>query len=305
MIILYCVFILISPAAPNTGASIIAKAISVSRVSTSSRALRAALPPCDARIPSAMVMVWTLVATCLLLASSVATFLTTLHLRCRWDVHASSVRWLFWCFFLCVFTWCSMRAIFFLYLCSRPTMERSDVDDADRWTYSQLDRLGIHGIIYLKDSTNPWLTFVLCWGDLSLLGVALTLFPLTYELARLARLSMDRGVAKERVQIRRYGLTILAILTAFAVIQLVLTLMDGGYSLYTQRLVLCIYGLQFLAFVFMAVKLLKLKADGRDIETIHGMFVVSPVYMRLKRIMYELSKFLFCPHGSLTLVRRL
>jgi hypothetical protein len=236
-----------------------------------------------------MVLTWTLAATCLLLVSSVATFLTTLHLRCRWDVHASSVRWLFWVFFLCVFVWCVMRFVLFVWMSSRHHIDIVDDQaevDIHNYTYAQLDRLGIHGILYLEDAKKTWLTVVLCLGNVALCGIAVALFPLTYELSRLARKSMDRGVKRERQQIRRYAFVIGTSLAAYSTAQLVLALVFGGYNLYSQRCLLGVYVLQFIALVYMACRLFILKVHGRKFETIHGAFVASPVYQRLKRIMY-------------------
>lgn len=238
-----------------------------------------------------MGMVWTPIATAMLYLSSLATFLTMLHLRYRWDVRKASVRWLFWLFFAYVWSWCTLRAIYFTWMCLLPHKEY--YDEEKKWSSKKIDQLSIHAILKLQDTRKPFVTSLLVAGDVALAGIAVTLFPLTYELWRIARISMDRGVKLEQRQIKRYAIAIHVVLVLFATAQIVLCATCGGYNIYTQRAVLCVYLVQFVGLAFMAVLLVKLKVTGRKYETIHGTFVASPVYQRLKRIMLVYALFSF------------
>jgi hypothetical protein len=141
------------------------------------------------------------------------------------------------------------------------------------------------------------MTLVLCAGDVCLLGIALTLFPLTYELWKLARMSMDRGVKRERRQILIYFIAIHFTMALFVGAQVFFCIKYGGYNVYTHRMLLSIYLMQFVCMVFMGVLLVILKVNGRKYETIHGTFVASPVYQRLKRIMYVVAAYFYSLTG--------
>ncbi|TMW61275.1 hypothetical protein Poli38472_013738 [Pythium oligandrum] len=240
-----------------------------------------------------MGMVWAPVASAIMMASSLASFMTMLHLRFRWDVHVSCVRWLFWLFFLYVWLWSSLRAAYFFWLGMQTQAGIKPRDDGDSWAYKQVDHMGIHAMLYLRQASKQWLLFLYVFGDVALLGLAATLFPLTYELCRIARMSMDRGPQKECLQIRRYALGIHFVLLAFWITESVLVIVQGDYTQDTLRCLMSIYVVQFIGLVFMIGSVLHLKINGRKYETIHGTFIASPVYQRLKRIMIVYVVFAF------------
>ncbi|KAJ0391401.1 hypothetical protein ATCC90586_012229 [Pythium insidiosum] len=238
---------------------------------------------------------WTAAATAVMLSSTLATFLTTIHLRYRWDVHESSVRWLFWRFFLSLCVWCFARSIYFFCMCfiiqTKVLVPRGAMDGS---SLERLDCLGIHTVLLFKRAaTNPWMTVVICFGDCALMSIAVTLFPLTFELWRLARVSMDRGVKREQLQIRRYMWMTNTLTLAFALVEVVLAVRHRGYSASAHKCLLTVYIVQFIGLVFMVGLLVRLRVNGRKYETIHGTFVASPVYQRLKCIMLVYAIFSF------------
>ncbi|GLD98893.1 hypothetical protein PINS_up021811 [Pythium insidiosum] len=235
-------------------------------------------------------MYWTPIATGVMMASSAATFFTMLDLRLRWDVHASSVRWLFWLFFLYVFIWCLARSIFFFWWSMYPDCieERAPEDIAQ-----SPDRLDFRTLFEIREASTLWMSVIICIGDVALMAIGLTIFPLTYELWNLARLSMDRGVEKEQKQIWKYSWIIHGLVVVFALTELAIAMQAGRHTLNTHLCLLATYVVQMVGMVFMVGLLLRLRINGRKYETIHGTFIASPVYQRLKRIMLVYATFSF------------
>ncbi|KAJ0398008.1 hypothetical protein ATCC90586_004700 [Pythium insidiosum] len=225
-----------------------------------------------------------------MMASSAATFFTMLDLRLRWDVHASSVRWLFWLFFLYVFIWCSARSVFFFWWSMYPDCirERAPEDIAE-----SPDRLDFRTLFEIRETSTLWMSIIICVGDVALMAIGLTVFPLTYELWNLARLSMDRGVEKEQKQIWKYSWIIHGLVVLFALTELAIALRAGRHTLNTHLCLLATYVVQMVGMIFMVGLLLRLRINGRKYETIHGTFIASPVYQRLKRIMLVYAIFSF------------
>lgn len=234
-------------------------------------------------------MIWTPIAMVLMAASSLATGLTMVTLRRNWDLHVSSVRWLFVLFFLYLWLWCSSRAVYLAYIWLLPHSDIVDDDTSNPYSYGELDQLGTHAVLHLKQARSGWAAAVMCFGDIALFGVALWMFPLTYELSKIATKSMDRGVAKEKQQIQLYCWTVHALIFVFGVVECALAIRFGGYTIYTLWCLFVTYFVQFVSLGYMVGLLCMLRIKGRQYETVHGVFVASPVYQRLKRIMIVYS----------------
>ncbi|TMW61271.1 hypothetical protein Poli38472_013734 [Pythium oligandrum] len=217
-----------------------------------------------------------------------------LHLRFRWDVHVSSVRWLFWLFFLYLWLWSTLRSVYSLWLSTVPAQDLNhDVLGENDTKTGDLDAL--YARLKTREIQTTWLTVVFVAGDIALLGITATLFPLVYELARIARTLMDRGAELERQQTNLYMWCIHGFLMAFGTTEVTIAAVNGGYSSATQQCLVLIYVVQFCGLAYMIGWVIKIKRNGRQFETIHGAFVKSPVYQRLKRIMtvYVLFSFQF------------
>jgi len=126
-------------------------------------------------------------------------------------------------------------------------------------------------------------------------AAAFWVLPLTYELSKIAAKSMDRGVTKEKVRIRFYMVGGHTLVVLFLVAEIVMAVVNGGYSPSTYRMVLAIYIMQIITIAYMVALLFVLRSKGRDIEPVDGHFEASPVYVRLKRIMmvYAILAFQF------------
>lgn len=234
-------------------------------------------------------MLWTPLAAVFMALSSVGTGLIALKLRRDWDLRVSSVRWLFFMLFVyaCVFS--VLRLVYYIWIWVALS---SDVEDLQvpsatpLYTRAQLDRLGIHAILHLRVAHNGWMASVVSLGDVFHLGVTSWLFPLTYELSKIATNSMDRGVAKEQARIRTYKIVVYVVLVLVTVLFVVLILVFQGYTKYTHACLLIIYGVQILLVGYMSVVLLSLKLNGLKYERIHSSEIASPVYRRLKSILF-------------------
>ncbi|TMW61274.1 hypothetical protein Poli38472_013737 [Pythium oligandrum] len=239
-------------------------------------------------------MVWRLLVSVLLLLSSIATFLTMLHLRCRWDVRVSCVRWLFWLFFFYVWLWTSLRTAYFLWLttASESIVARDGLGLSDTNIHIEDFDL-LYAVLHLRETKTTWLVVVFCAGDLALLGFATTLFPLVFELGRIAQLLMDRGSEQERLQSKRYAVWIHAFLLSFGIVEVGVAAAHGGYTKETQHCLVFVYIVQFIGLAYMIGCMILLRWKGRQLETIQGAFVSSPVYQRLKRIMLVYVVFCF------------
>lgn len=243
-------------------------------------------------------MMWTPLALTGVSLSCVGTTLIVHKLFRDWDLRVSCVRWLFFLFFVYLWLYSISRLVFYSYIVAQPASAIVDVypstDGGDPLTYEELDRLGIHAIMHLRASRNAFIVFVLLFGDVAHFGVAIWIFPLVYELSKIARKSMDRGADKERAQIRVYAIVGHTVLVAFIVtdVTLAFTSSSVGYTKANHDCLLFVYVVQILSLAYMIALLVLLRINGRKYETVQGQFVVSPVFLRLQRIMYVHTNFI-------------
>ncbi|RLN92181.1 hypothetical protein BBJ28_00010501 [Nothophytophthora sp. Chile5] len=225
--------------------------------------------------------------------SNISTLLIAIKLYRDWDFRVSSVRWLFLTFFIYLWLYTGGRILYYVWVVLLPVQEFVDSANNVPLTSIQLDQLGIYATTDLKAARRPIPTVILCIVDTMHFAAAFWVLPLTYELSKIAAKSMDRGTAKEQAKIRLYLVLGHALIGLFLILVVVLSVVDGGYSKYTYRLVLCIYVMQIITLVYMVVVLLLLRRKGRNVESINGHFEASPVYQRLKRIMVTYALFAF------------
>lgn len=232
-------------------------------------------------------MAWTLAAAIIMAVSAVATGVTAVKLRLRWGaLDVSSVRFLFFVLYVYLCIWCSARTAYYVWMCTlRNSKDFQEETTTSAFTASEIDRMGIHGVLYVRQAKKIWVTAMVCIGDTGLFGVAVVIYALAYELFRIATHAMDRGVVRERAIIRAYCWAIHSCLLLFVVTEITLAIVFKGYTLYLHGCLLACYVLQLLSTLYMVLLLVALKFKGRETEAIHGEFIRSPVYMRLKRIM--------------------
>uniref|UniRef100_A0AAV1TT10 Guanylate cyclase domain-containing protein n=1 Tax=Peronospora matthiolae TaxID=2874970 RepID=A0AAV1TT10_9STRA len=234
-----------------------------------------------------MVMPWVLLGLTSILLSNISTLLITIKLYRDWDFRVSSVRWLFLTFFVYLWLYTVACSSYYLWVVLLPIPELEDgPQPVPASTSKQLDQSGIYAMTDLQVVRPALLTIILSFCDVMHFAAALWALPLTYELSKIATKSMDRGTAKEQAKIRLYLVLGHALIASFSIAEAVLSLVKGGYSSYTYRLALCIYVMQVTTLVYMGVVLFLLKRNGRDVESINGRFQASPVYHRLKRILF-------------------
>lgn len=249
-------------------------------------------------------MAWTLAAAVIMAVSAVATGGTAVKLRVRCGaLDVSSVRFLFFVLYVYLCVWCSARTAYYVWMCTlRSNNDFHKDTTTSALTASEIDRMGIHGVLYVHQAKEVWVAAMVCIGDTGLFGVAVVVYALAYELFRITTHAMDRGVFRERAAIRAYCWAIHICLLLFVVTETTLAIVFKGYTLYTHGCLLACYVLQLLSTLYMAALLVALKLKGRETEAIHGEFIRSPIYMRLKRIMtvyvlftaqFQLSSFFF------------
>ncbi|KAG1702193.1 hypothetical protein DVH05_009983 [Phytophthora capsici] len=229
-------------------------------------------------------MVWTSVAMVTLGLSCVATGITSVSLRRNWDLQVSSVRWLFFIFFLCYFVFTLSRVVYLIVGIVNPLETTTEV--GEQMLANRYSKLGVFSVLHFKVSHNGLVTFLLVFGDSALFAVAVWTFPLAYELGLIATRSMDRGAEKEREQIRWYFYRVWIIIAVFVIVETTLAAVRKGYTTYTQRCLLAVYFVQFASFLYMVFYIVRLKCGGRKYENVQGQFVTSPIYQRLSRIMF-------------------
>jgi hypothetical protein len=218
--------------------------------------------------------------------SAVATAIIIARLHHHWDLHISSVRWLFFMFFVYLCVWTTSRCAFFIWmLCVGSTRRVDRTIEKVLTTTKQLDSFGVHSVPISNLAHNWYLTAVVIVGDVALFALALWMVALTYELAKIATKSMDRGPKLEAKAIRLYAWVINGSILAFACVQFGIAIRDGGYSIPAHKCLLVNFAAQVLGLGFMVGTLTYLKVRGRKYEAMHGTFIPSPVYQRLKRIM--------------------
>lgn len=231
-------------------------------------------------------MIWTPMALVSVACSSLGTALIVYKLYRDWDLRVSCVRWLFFLLFVYLWLYSTARLAYYSWMIALPSADVVDVvNGANPLSYDQLDRLGIHGILFMRGARNGWVTAVLCFGDAAHFGVAIWVFPLAYELSLIVRNSMDRGIDKEHARIRVYAALGHSALGVYSIVTATLAIVYGGYTNYNHKCLLFVYVVQICTLVYMIALLVLLKVNGRKYETIHGQFVASPVYLRLQRIM--------------------
>ncbi|KAF4133532.1 Adenylate and Guanylate cyclase catalytic domain [Phytophthora infestans] len=235
-------------------------------------------------------MEWTMLAFVTMGLSCVATGITTYSLRRNWDLQISSVRWLFFIFFLCYFFFCLGRVVFMIAGVIKPLDSTTEV--GEQLLANRYSKLGVFSVLNFKVSHDGLVTVLLVWGDCALFAVAVWTFPLAYELRLIATRSMDRGAEKENDQIQWYSWRVWIVIASFIVVETTLAAVKKGYTTYTQRCLLAVYFTQFASFLYMVWNLIRLKWVGRKYENVQGQFVTSPIYQRLSRIMFVYAIFM-------------
>jgi hypothetical protein len=221
--------------------------------------------------------------------SSVGAALIVVKFSRDWQIRASSVRWLFTVFFSYLFVHTIVRVVYYAWLAA--LLSSSDLSSllrpgADPFTTSELDRLGIHALVHLRVGSNGLMVAIVAVGDVSLFGAAFWIFALTYELSKILSVTMDRGAVSERAKIRVYAWIGHVLIAVFAGAELAIAIAFNGYSNYAHTLLLLVYIMQIASLAYMVGILIALKLKGRNVESVHGRFESSPIYRRLKCIMY-------------------
>jgi hypothetical protein len=152
-------------------------------------------------------------------------------------------------------------------------------------TTEQLDMIAMHSIPRSTMSHHMGLAMLMLAGDVALLAAGLWIIALTYELGKLAIKSMDRGPKLEAEQIEWYKWLGSLLLCVYAVVELAIILRQGGYTKATHVMLLINLALHVCGLIYMGATLTLIKNRGKKYEPMHGIFVKSPVYQRLKRIM--------------------
>ncbi|DBA02101.1 TPA: hypothetical protein N0F65_011168 [Lagenidium giganteum] len=250
-------------------------------------------------------MAWTtMLSTLMMGASALAASMTAVYLKYRArDQRASSIRWLFNIFFAHLAVWASARCAYlawFWAVSSHPTAANDVIAD----DFSAFDRLALQAVAWLRARHAMTMTVVMCIGDAAHCGISVCTFPIVYELWLLTRNSMDTGSTQERIKVHRYAIAIHSIVLTFAVVDAVFAIQDLTYSERMVRAKLFVYMMQAASVVVIAAVLLRLKCMGRNFETVHGVFVESPLYCRLKRIMLVYA-FCICQYQITALVSTL
>ncbi|KAL3664279.1 hypothetical protein V7S43_010606 [Phytophthora oleae] len=234
-------------------------------------------------------MILALVCVGALALSTLGTGLIVLKLYTDWNVRASSVRWLLAVFLRYQFTTSAARLAYFIWLIvAATTLDHYNQEDLQGQAVvgTELYRLGTRAVLELGQKQNSWVTAVIILGDTTHFGLTIWVGALVYEVSKLVELSMDRGEKQERVKIMLYSRVGHACIATFLVIQVVLAIMFTGYSRYAYSLLLAVYAVQIMVLMYMMVMVILLKVKGRNMESVHGHFVASPLYRRLKWITY-------------------
>lgn len=198
---------------------------------------------------------------------------------------ASCVQWLFFWFFFYLWIWSGFRALYYMtfwwYIASRNMN-----DPMQLLTQRELDCLG-HYALYRSSASRMWFLVTLQVLSLaSLFAADMILFPLTYELSRLIRNRMDRGPVRENRQVFFYFYCVHSILFVFLLIQIILILVRRQYQTHAENCTTAVYLLQFAGLTYMLVTLLYLRNHRRNYEVVQGAFTLSPLYSRLKVMLY-------------------
>ncbi|KAJ0396384.1 hypothetical protein P43SY_004141 [Pythium insidiosum] len=188
--------------------------------------------------------------------SAGATAVIVVTLRRRWEMRVSSVRWLFFMLYLYLCGWMTLRCAFFV---------------------TAVPRSGL--------AVDPLVITLLLLGNVLLLGVVLWLTLLVFELSRLAMRSMDRGSHLERRQSVAYKTVVHLVLLLYMTGSGVHAVVARGYTFTVNYWLLAVYIVHFASLLFTMIALVVLKWRGRKYEAMHGTWVPSPVYIRLRLIL--------------------
>ncbi|KAE9005117.1 hypothetical protein PR003_g17307 [Phytophthora rubi] len=243
-----------------------------------------------------MHMIWALLCVSALTLSTIATGLIVFKLYKDWHVRANSVRWLFAAFFTYQFISTAARLIYFTWL-TVVTRNSEEGDDEDlvgqAMVETELYRMGTSAVLKMGQKQNAWVTAAIIVGDTTHFGVTVWIASLVYELSKLVALAMDRGEKHESAKIRLYSSLGHSSIAVYFTVQVVLAIVFTGYSSYAYSLLLVVYLLQILVLLYMMTMVVVLKVKGRNYESVHGHFVASPLYRRLKWIMLVYALFAF------------
>ncbi|GLE08356.1 hypothetical protein PINS_up019421 [Pythium insidiosum] len=230
--------------------------------------------------------IWSLLHAVSLSISSIAAGAVASGIYRHTELRVSAVRFVFFFFFFYLWLWSLFRGIFYIDMFLMDNLTLSDqLQGVD---YEYFDSLGLHSVAQIANVTRPWLSFVLVMGDTFLMAASLWMFPMTWELSRLARMSMDRGIARERDVVRWYGKWVHVLVVLFFFVEAGYTIYNRGFNNRSYRVLISGNMLQAITLVYVVYVLFRLKWSGRKYETINGTQVASPLYKRLKSIMYEL-----------------
>ncbi|KAL3664280.1 hypothetical protein V7S43_010607 [Phytophthora oleae] len=232
--------------------------------------------------------------------SALATGLLVFKLYRDWDARASSVQWLFAIFFTYQCIGAAARLSYFLWLVvyAERTADKKDDLEGQALVGTELYRLGASAVLQLGDRQSGWVTAAIIVGDTTHCGLVIWISLLVYELSKLVAVSMDRGDQHERAKIRLYTCVAHVCIAVFLGAEITLAGIFSGYSRYAYMMLLGVYVLQILVLVYMIITLVILKVNGRNYESVHGQFVASPLYRRLKWIMLVYALFAFQFHLS-------
>ncbi|OWZ12222.1 hypothetical protein PHMEG_00014648 [Phytophthora megakarya] len=244
-------------------------------------------------------MFWALLCISALTLSTVATALLVFKFYRDWDVRASSVQWLFAVFFNYQCVGAAARLIYLVWLTVKTerTPDPSDELSGEALVGTELYRLGVSAVLKLGTNQSGWVTATIIVGDTAQFGLAIWGFLLMYELSKLVALSMDRGDLHERAKIRLYAFVGHFCVAIFLVAEIVLAIIFSGYSKYAYIILLGVFMLNIGVLIYLMIMVVILRIKGRNYESVHGHFVASPLYRRLKWIMLVYALFAFQFHS--------
>lgn len=237
-------------------------------------------------------MIWAPICAVVCSASAAGSFLAAFKLYRDSPVRSSSVYWLLTMFFVSFCALAATRASYYVWLAT--VLPRVP---GGKPAQNQLDKMGIHAIVRLRDEQTWAITLVVVVGDTALFGVFLWLFQLTYQLSGLLSQGMDQGEDRERVKIRRIAVVSFLAVAAMFAVELSTGLRFGAYAHATHNFLLAVYVLQIATVVYMVVVVVCIKIKGRDLDAVDGERVVAPIYRRLEGILY-VSRGICLPRGE-------
>lgn len=228
---------------------------------------------------------WSLLYATSLLISSVAAGAIASGIYRHSELRVSAVRFVIFFFFVYLWLWSLFRGIFHVDLL---LMSDATLEDQFQGVASQadFDALGLRGIAQISNVTRPWMSFILVMGDTALMGSSLWMFPMTWELSKLARKSMDRGPMRERETARFYCKWVHVLIVIFFLAESGYTVYNHGFNTRSYRILISGNMIQAILLLYVVYVLISLKCSGRKYEAIHGAHVLSPLYKRIKGIMY-------------------